>query len=175
MGLTRPSCTDRSSRTSTSARSAQRWKSQVIIRVQHVTHRPSSGGSDVRRPSGLVWDGCVADGIELGASPGPGELLRQSVDWDGAGVGLNVLLVRDHGPALGKPLILMGGVGRVEHIVEGLGRPAVDAVVTASPFGFVGDALSRARMEMIAACLAVSRPPAESLAGLRRAALQPMT
>jgi cyclase len=75
---------------------------------------------------------------------GAGEVLIQSVDNDGTGMGLDLEVVT----AIGTPevpVILMGGVGHARHIVEGLTLPSVDAIATANLFNFVGDALVDAR------------------------------
>ncbi len=77
-----------------------------------------------------------------------GELLVRSVTRDGTGQGLELDLISVIPPSLRKvPLILSGGVGKPEHIIEGLLNEDIDAVSTANLLNFVGTGLEEARQE----------------------------
>jgi cyclase len=71
---------------------------------------------------------------------GAGELLFQSIDRDGTGMGLHLDVIDKLNETLDVPVIVMGGVGKAEHIVDGLMTSGVDAVATANLFNFIGDA-----------------------------------
>lgn len=77
-----------------------------------------------------------------------GEIYLTSVDRDGTGDGYDANLLRSLPVDLSVPLIIAGGVGTPRHLVEGLTVGAVDAVATAHLHNFVGDGLSRARLEL---------------------------
>lgn len=75
-----------------------------------------------------------------------GELLLRSVRRDGTGQGLDVGLARLVGEKFrGIPLLIAGGVGKPEHIRDGLNHPDVDGVVTANLLNFIGTGLEEAR------------------------------
>lgn len=121
---------------------AAKFGSQAIVAGVDVSADPTRV-SETRR--GLVanerdLDARVRAAVELGV----GEVCVQSVDRDGTGNGLDLNVLAELSP-LNVPVILMGGVGRAEHFLQGLRMPAVDAVVTANLLNFVGDALLRAR------------------------------
>ena len=79
---------------------------------------------------------------------GAGEILFQSIDSDGTGMGLDLHVV-DGLPARPEvPCILMGGVGKPQHIIEGLLHRTVDAVATANLFNFIGNTFLVARKAM---------------------------
>jgi imidazole glycerol-phosphate synthase subunit HisF len=69
---------------------------------------------------------------------GAGEILFQSIDQDGTGMGLDLSVVDQLREPPEVPCILMGGVGKAGHIIDGLRHPTVDAVATANLFNFIG-------------------------------------
>ena len=79
-----------------------------------------------------------------------GEIYLTSVDRDGTGNGLDLEVLDFVGHAKDVPLIIMGGVGNADHIIEGLKDNRVDAVATANLLNFMGDGLARARESAIA-------------------------
>lgn len=92
----------------------------------------------------------LASGLEdaLAALPAEliGELYVQSISLDGTGRGLDMDLLRCLPPNLrALSLIFSGGVGKPEHIVEGLAHSFVDGVATANLLNFIGDGLKNAR------------------------------
>ena len=50
---------------------------------------------------------------------------------------------------LSKPLIIAGGAGNENHLIEGLQKDNVDAVATANLFNFVGNGLINAREKIL--------------------------
>jgi cyclase len=82
---------------------------------------------------------------------GAGEVLLQSIDKDGTGMALDLPIVDELGQRPSVPVILMGGVGKAAHIIEGLQHPGVDAVATANLFNFIASAFLEARDSIAAA------------------------
>ena len=73
---------------------------------------------------------------------GAGEILLTSMDRDGTKIGFNLPLTRAISEAVDIPVIASGGVGNVQHLVEGVKQGKADAVLAASIFHF-GEVLIR--------------------------------
>ena len=69
-------------------------------------------------------------------SLGAGEILLTSMDRDGTGLGFNLPLTRAISDAVQVPVIASGGVGTLEHMVEGIREGHASAVLAASIFHF---------------------------------------
>jgi cyclase len=85
-----------------------------------------------RTPTGL-------DALEWGRRMqqlGAGEILLTSMDRDGTRQGFDLELTRAFSDALDIPVIASGGVGNLEHLVEGVLRGHADAVLAASIFHY---------------------------------------
>jgi cyclase len=67
---------------------------------------------------------------------GAGEILLTSMDRDGTGAGYDLALTRAVSEAVSVPVIASGGVGRLEHLREGVVEGRADAVLVASLFHF---------------------------------------
>jgi cyclase len=67
---------------------------------------------------------------------GAGEILLTSMDRDGTRDGFDLALTRAVAEAVGVPVIASGGVGRLEHMAEGIVEGRADAVLAASVFHF---------------------------------------
>jgi imidazole glycerol-phosphate synthase subunit HisF len=67
---------------------------------------------------------------------GAGEILLTSMDRDGTRDGFDLALTRAVADAVGVPVIASGGVGRLEHMAEGVVEGHADAVLAASVFHF---------------------------------------
>ena len=93
-----------------------------------------------RRPTGIDAVEWAQQMAQLGA----GEILLTSMDRDGTGDGFDVHLTRAVADAVPIPVIASGGVGTLEHLVEGVKLGHADAVLAASIFHFgeyaIGDA-----------------------------------
>ena len=70
------------------------------------------------------------------AQRGAGEILLTSMDRDGTRSGFDLALTRAVAEAVPVPVIASGGVGTLEHLVEGVTLGAADAVLAASIFHF---------------------------------------
>ncbi len=65
---------------------------------------------------------------------GAGEILLTSMDRDGTRAGFNLPLTRAVSDALDIPVIASGGVGTLQHLVDGIQQGGADAVLAASIF-----------------------------------------
>ncbi len=85
--------------------------------------------------------------VELGA----GELLVTSMDRDGTKSGYNIALTRAIADAVPVPVIASGGVGNLDHLVEGVRDGHATAVLAASIFHFGTYSIGEAKTHMAAA------------------------
>ena len=65
---------------------------------------------------------------------GAGEILLTSMDRDGTRAGFNLALTRAVSDAVDVPVIASGGVGTLQHLVDGIQQGGADAVLAASIF-----------------------------------------
>ena len=70
------------------------------------------------------------------AETGAGEILLTSMDRDGTRSGFDLALTRAVSDAVDVPVIASGGVGTLEHLVEGIQQGGADAVLAASIFHY---------------------------------------
>ncbi len=82
------------------------------------------------------------------ANRGAGELLVTSMDRDGTKSGFDLELTRKISDAVSVPLIASGGVGTLEHLVEGVKRGGASAVLAASIFHFGTFSIAQAKQYM---------------------------
>ncbi|HEY7038241.1 MAG TPA: imidazole glycerol phosphate synthase subunit HisF [Methylomirabilota bacterium] len=115
---------------------ARAFGSQCIVVAIDAKAR-AAGGWEVfthggRRPTGrdaIEW-AREAEGL------GAGEILLTSMDRDGTGAGYDLPLTRAVSEAVSVPVIASGGVGRLEHLHDGVVEGRADAVLVASLFHF---------------------------------------
>lgn len=100
-----------------------------------------------RRPTGLD----AVDFAQQMASLGAGEILLTSMDRDGTRAGYNIPLTRSIADAVPIPVIASGGVGSLDHLVEGIRDGHAAAVLAASIFHFGIYSLAEAKAHMAAA------------------------
>jgi cyclase len=86
---------------------------------------------------------------------GAGEILLTSMDRDGTRAGYNLPLTRAIADAVGIPVIASGGVGTLEHLVEGVTEGHASAVLAASIFHFGEHSIAEAKAAMAAAGIPV--------------------
>ena len=85
------------------------------------------------------------------AAKGAGEILLTSMDRDGTRAGFNLPLTRAISDAVTIPVIASGGVGTLEHLVEGVSEGGASAVLAASIFHFGDFTIHEAKEYMAAA------------------------
>lgn len=99
-----------------------------------------------RKPTGL-------DAIEWArkmAEFGAGEILLTSMDRDGTKIGFDLELTSAISTAVDIPVIASGGVGTLDHLVEGVSIGQADAVLAASIFHFGEFTIGEAKKHMAA-------------------------
>ena len=94
----------------------------------------------------------VEHAIKL-AELGAGELLVTSMDGDGTQAGYDLALTRAIADAVSVPVIASGGVGNLEHLVEGVTKGHASAVLAASIFHFGAYTIDEAHAALRAAGL----------------------
>jgi cyclase len=102
-----------------------------------------------RRPTGLD----VVDYAREATALGAGEILLTSMDRDGAKTGFDIALTRAVADAVSVPVIASGGVGTLDHLVEGVRDGHATAVLAASIFHFGEYSIPQAKRHMAAAGL----------------------
>ena len=139
--------------------SAERFGSQCIVvaidakRVADVDGEPryeifTHGG---RRPTGIDAVAWAVRMAELGA----GEILLTSMDRDGTRDGFELGVTRAITDAVDIPVIASGGVGNLDHLVDGILKGGADAVLAASIFHFGEYTVPEAKAHMAAAGIEV--------------------
>jgi len=99
-----------------------------------------------RNPTGLD---AVEYAVEV-ARLGAGEILLTSMDRDGTGDGFDLALTRAVADAVPVPVVASGGVGRLDHLVEGVSEGHASAVLAASIFHFGTFSIREAKEHMAA-------------------------
>ena len=89
------------------------------------------------------------------AALGAGEILLTSMDRDGTRSGFDVALTRAVADAVRVPVIASGGVGTLDHLVEGVRDGHASAVLAASIFHFGQFTIAEAKAHMAAAGIAI--------------------
>ena len=100
-----------------------------------------------RTPTGIDAIEWAQEAVRRGA----GEILLTSMDRDGTREGFDLDLTRAIVDAVTVPVIASGGVGSIEHLVEGVAVGRADAVLAASIFHFREHTVADAKAEMSAA------------------------
>jgi cyclase len=102
-----------------------------------------------RKPTGID---AIEHAVRL-AELGAGELLVTSMDGDGTKAGYDLELTRTIADAVSIPVIASGGVGTLDHLVEGVREGHASAVLAASIFHFGEHTISEAHDALRAAGL----------------------
>jgi cyclase len=79
---------------------------------------------------------------------GAGEILLTSMDRDGSKIGFDLALTRSVSDALEIPVIASGGVGNLQHLVDGVKQGGADAVLAASIFHYGEYTVQQAKLYM---------------------------
>ena len=139
--------------------SADRFGSQCIVVAMDV--KRLADGSDRyelfthggRKPTGLeavAWAQKMAD-------YGAGEILLTSMDRDGTKDGYDLAITRAISDAVAVPVIASGGVGTLDHLVDGFKKGGADAVLAASIFHFGTYTVSQAKEHIAKAGIRMRR------------------
>jgi cyclase len=108
-----------------------------------------------RNPTGLDAIDYAREVVALGA----GEILLTSMDRDGTRQGFDIALTRAIADAVPVPVIASGGVGTLQHLVEGIRDGHATAVLAASIFHFGEHTVREAKTYMAAAGLPMRLDP----------------
>jgi cyclase len=100
-----------------------------------------------RRPTGVD----VLEWARRCEALGAGEILLTSMDRDGTRLGYDLWLTRSVADAIRVPVIASGGVGTLEHLVEGVVEGRADAVLAASIFHLREHSVAEAKSHLEAA------------------------
>ncbi len=122
------------------AEASERFGSQCIvvgIDAKHVAEDVTGHKWEIfthggRRSTGIDAVEWAAKMCDLGA----GEILLTSMDRDGTRIGFDLELTRAVSEAVSIPVIASGGVGKLEHLAEGVTEGGADAVLAASIFHY---------------------------------------
>jgi cyclase len=104
-----------------------------------------------REPTGIEAVAYAQEVVALGA----GEILLTSMDRDGTKAGFDLALTRAVADAVSVPVIASGGVGTLDHLVDGVRTGHASAVLAASIFHYGEHSIGEAKRHMAAAGLAV--------------------
>ena len=107
-----------------------------------------------RTPTGID---AVAHAVKL-VEYGAGEILLTSMDRDGTKIGYDIPLTRAIADAVPVPVIASGGVGTLQHLVEGVRDGGANAVLAASIFHFGQWSIADAKFALANAGLPVRNP-----------------
>lgn len=141
------------------ARAADKFGSQcIVVAIDAKTVRsPAPLRGDPGKWEIFTHGGRKATGIDAVdfartvVARGAGEILLTSMDRDGTRAGFNIPLTRAISDAVPVPVIASGGVGTLDHLVEGVTEGGASAVLAASIFHFGDYTINEAKAHMAAA------------------------
>jgi len=124
--------------------------------VVAIDARRRDGGWEVYTHGGRTSTGIDAVAWARQVSQlGAGEILLTSMDRDGTRDGFDLELTRAVVEAVDIPVIASGGVGTLQHLVDGATEGGADAVLAASIFHFAEHTVAEAKAALIAAGVVV--------------------
>ena len=128
----------------------------VVCAVDAKSRSDGSAGYEVflhggRTPTGID----VVEWVTRASALGAGEILLTSMDRDGTKEGFDLEITRRVSDAVGVPVIASGGVGTLEHLVDGIVIGGADAVLAASIFHFGEFTVAQAKQRMLDAGIIV--------------------
>ena len=140
---------------------AEEFGAQCVVVALDARQRPDGRGWEVHTHGGRTPTGVDAVAwAERAAGLGAGEILLTSMDRDGTRDGFDLGLTRTVVEAVEVPVVASGGVGTLEHLVEGATLGGADAVLAASIFHRREHTVGEAKEHMAKAGVVVRPPPA---------------
>jgi cyclase len=142
---------------------AEKFGDQCIVVAIDAKRVRRAGGSD--RWEIFTHGGRNATGIDATeyaqevVSLGAGEILLTSMDRDGTKQGFDLALTRAIADSVAVPVVASGGVGNLDHLVDGIREGHATAVLAASIFHFGEFTIRQAKDHMARAGLAVRLDP----------------
>ena len=137
------------------ARAADKFGNQCIV-VSVDAKNTGPGKWEIFTHGGRTPTGIDAIEFALGSvERGAGELLVTSMDRDGTKIGFDLELTRTIADAVPVPVIASGGVGTLDHLVEGVTKGHASAVLAASIFHFGTFTIAEAKARMAEAGIAM--------------------
>ncbi len=119
----------------------------VVVAID--ARRRDGGGFEVYTHGGRTPTGTDAvEWAQRAEELGAGEILLTSMDRDGTKAGFDLELTRAITDAVGVPVIASGGVGTLDHLVDGVVEGGADAVLAASIFHFGEHTVAEAKSEL---------------------------
>ncbi len=134
------------------AQAADKFGSQCIVvavDAKRVSAAEEPGRWEIfthggRKPTGID----VIEWVRKMDAYGAGEILLTSMDRDGTKIGFDNELTREVSDAVRVPVIASGGVGNLQHLVDGVLQGKADAVLAASIFHFAQYSIGEAKAFM---------------------------
>ena len=121
----------------------------IVVAIDAKAKEDGSEGWEIFTHGGRKGTGI--DAVEWAvkmAEYGAGELLVTSMDRDGTKAGFNISLTRAIADAVKIPIIASGGVGNLDHLVEGVQEGHANAVLAASIFHFGEYSITQAKQAL---------------------------
>jgi cyclase len=135
---------------------ADEFGAQCVVVAIDARRHPDGAGHEVfvhggRTPTGR-W---AVEWAQEAAARGAGEILLTSMDRDGTKIGFDLELTRAISESVTVPVIASGGVGSLDHLVEGVTEGRADAVLAASIFHFGQHTIREAKAALATAGVTV--------------------
>ena len=130
---------------------SERFGAQVLVVSIDAKRGRTKSGFEVTTHGGRNTTGIDAfEWIEQAINRGVGEILLNSMDMDGTRAGYDLELINKITSQVSIPVIASGGVGNLQHLVDGITKGHADAVLAASIFHYGEYTVGQAKEYMAA-------------------------